>query len=273
MVTGSHGFLGREVTRQLHAAGHAVIEFDVVNGNDILDSADVKAAVAMADLCIHLAAVADLYEAESDHELCRKVNIEGTRIVAEACAANSVRFIFVSTVCAYGNNGVEVQTECAPLKPTEIYAETKVEAERTLSAIESLDYRVVRPATFYGPGMRGSLAIMRFVDAVKNGRLVEIHGSGTQTRCYTHVSDIASAIVLIAELWPNDLVYNVANPHEVSVTELVDLIGSISAVPLNVRHVSDRRGQIIKSGIDVSKLKSIGWSPSISLEQGLLELL
>jgi UDP-glucose 4-epimerase len=273
MVTGSRGFLGRAVVAELESANHKVTRFDIEDGENILNSGQVERGMIGVDLCIHLAAVADLYDAEENVDKCRLVNVEGTRIVADSCHKNRVRLLFISTVCAYGNNGYDVQNENAPLMPTEIYAETKAEAEALLSSTDGLDYRIIRAATFYGLGMRDTLAVQRFINASKNGRRIEIHGSGQQTRCYTHVDDVAAAITIVAEQWPVELVYNVANPEPTSVIELVETIRSLSSVELEVIHVPDRNGQIMSSSIDVARMKSIGWSPEIELKEGIAQLL
>ena len=273
MVTGSRGFLGKSVVSQLQGFNRDVVHFDLQDGDDILNSQQVISALQNSDLCIHLAAVADIYDAKADAKRCRMINVEGTRNVAKACVEADVRLLFISTACAYGNNGHLVQTENSPLAPTEIYAETKAEAENLLSSIKDLDYRIIRPATFYGPGMRDTLAIQRFVTASNSGRRIEIHGTGTQTRCYTHVDDVALAIMIIAEQWPEDIVYNVANPQPKSVIELVDMIRELSGKDLEIRHIDDRIGQIYCSSIDVSRMESLGWTPRINLVSGVTELL
>jgi UDP-glucose 4-epimerase len=273
MVTGSKGFLGKSVVARLQDLNHAILHYDIQDGDDILDHERVSSIIQEADLCIHLAAVADLYDAEANADRCRLVNIEGTRVIAEACARSNVQLLFISTVCAYGNNGFEIQTESSPLSPTEIYAETKVEAEIILASTQGLDYRIIRPATFYGSGMRDSLAVQRFIDASMNGRRIEIHGTGKQTRCYTHVDDVASAIVIVAERWTDELVYNVANPCPTSVVDLVKTVREISGAELEIHHVEDRDGQINRSVIDVSRMKSLGWTPRTDLASGIGELL
>ncbi len=273
LVTGSKGFLGRYVANRLQSKGHLVLHFDLEDGCDILDSDAFMVAVADSDLCIHLAAVADLYDAEANHNLCQRVNVEGTRIVAECCQSKGVRLLFISTVCAYGNNDCEIQSESSPLAPTEIYAKSKADAEILLTTIPHLDYRIIRPATFYGVGMRETLVIKKFLDASLNDGRIEIHGSGKQTRCYTHVSDVANAIVLIAEKWPEDLRFNVASLEEVSVNNLVSIISSISEIELIPTNVPDRIGQIERSRIDISRMESLGWAPQITLFEGVLQLL
>jgi UDP-glucose 4-epimerase len=272
MVTGSKGFLGKSVVSQLVAANHTVIHFDIIDGHEILDYSNVLSKLMGVDLCIHLAAVADLYDAEADVEKCRIVNVDGTRVVGKACVESGAKMLFISTVCAYGNNGLKIQTESSPLEPTEIYAETKAEAETVLATLKGLNYRVIRPATFYGPGMRDSLAIQRFINASMNGRRIEIHGTGKQTRCYTHVDDVASAIGIVAAQWPDDLVYNVANPQPTSVIELVDIIRKQSGLELDIQHVTDRKGQINRSAIDITRMELLGWEVHTDLDTGIDEL-
>ncbi|MBI20427.1 MAG: hypothetical protein CMB73_07635 [Euryarchaeota archaeon] len=273
LVTGSKGFLGRYVVNSLQSYGHLVLHYDLEDGCDILDADAFMVAVADSDLCIHLAAVADLYDAEANQNLCERVNIEGTRIVAECCQSNGVRLLFISTVCAYGNNGCEIQSESSPLVPTEIYAKSKADAENLLSSIPNLDYRIIRPATFYGIGMRETLVIKKFLESSLNDGHIEIHGSGEQTRCYTHVNDVTSAIVLKAEQWPEYLHFNVASLEEVSVNDLVGVISSITKIDLIPTYVPDRIGQIERSRIDISRMESLGWTPQITLAEGVLQLL
>ena len=273
MITGSRGFLGISVQRYFEDSNHSIIHFDINDGDDILDSSKLIKKLEDVDLCVHLAAVADLYHAEEDKEKCYLINTEGTFRVAEACARMNVRLIFISTVCAYGNNGCKIQFEDSPLEPTEIYDETKALAEKKLTEVANLNFRIIRPATFYGPTMRESLAIHRFVKACKSNTTIEIHGLGNQTRCYTHVDDVASAILIIAEKWPPELIFNVANSTSYSVNQIVEIIEQISGKELDVVYVDDREGQIFSSVINVNRIMNLGWTPKYDINLGLTELL
>ena len=64
--------------------------------------------MADCDVCIHLAAIADLYIAEHQPESVRNLNINATKSLLEIAEQLDVRVLFASTVCAYGNNGVAV---------------------------------------------------------------------------------------------------------------------------------------------------------------------
>jgi nucleoside-diphosphate-sugar epimerase len=270
VVTGSKGFLGTYVVEDLQNNEYHVIEYDLQDGNDIFDVKKLEEALSTADACIHLAAVADLYEAERNHSHCYNVNVLGAELVGKVCADLNVKLIFTSTVCAYGNNGFELQTEQSPLIPTEIYAETKAIAEEKLLQIRDLDVKIVRPATFYGPKMRPSLAISRFITAISEDAPIQVHGSGEQTRCYTHVNDVAKGITCVLREWPNDDVFNIAVQHPLSVLELIKNIQSIIGKTTEVVFVNDREGQISSSIISSIKIKKLGWMPEYDIIKGLM---
>ena len=267
LVTGSEGFLGKVLCRQLLDDAHEVIGYDIANGSDILDSVQLRAAMADCDVCIHLAAIADLYIAEHQPELARNLNIDATKSLLGIAEELDVRVLFASTVCAYGNNGVAVCVEESPLAPTEVYAESKAEAERLF--YDKLDkHAILRLATFYGPNMRSSLATSIFIEALKNDEQIHIHGNGLQTRCYTHVEDIASGIITVMDSQQNGI-YNISSDEEMNVIDLIELIAELMGKTANTLHVEDRFGQINKSKISSMKLKKLGWKPNYDLKTGL----
>ena len=268
LVTGSEGFLGRRLCTLLEAqTEHTVLRYDLQLGHDVLSSRQLDHALDGVDACIHLAAVADLYIAEDDPEKTQNINVEATRLVLEACNRHDVRLLFASTVCAYGNNGYEESDENAPLAPTEVYASSKATAE-TLLAHHLEKHCILRLATFYGPNMRSSLATSVFLHALLNDEVIHIHGDGKQTRCYTHVDDVANGIMCILESKQNG-VFNIAGEEEVSVLKLIDVLAGIAKKTARLRFVEDRFGQIRRSNISSNGLRRLGWTPKFTLEQGL----
>ena len=271
LVTGSEGFLGKVLCRELHRCSHDVIGYDVSVGNDILDVDMLHQAMSKCDVCIHLAAMADLYIAEHEPELARRINIDATKSLLEVANKHGVRVLFASTVCAYGNNGVAVCVEESPLAPTEVYAESKAAAEQFF--YDQLDkHAILRLATFYGPNMRTSLATSIFINAIKNDEQIRIHGTGLQTRCYTHVDDIASGIIAVLDSGHNGI-YNISSDEEINVIDLIELISELMGKTANTVHVNDRFGQINKSKISSKKLRELGWEAKYDLKTGLLTCL
>jgi len=268
LVTGSEGFLGRRLCALLESqTEHTVFRYDLQLGHDVLNPIQLDNALYGVDACIHLAAVADLYIAEENPERTQSINVEATRLVLEACNRHDVRLLFASTVCAYGNNGYEQSDENAPLAPTEVYASSKATAE-TLLADQLDKHCILRLATFYGPEMRPSLATSVFLRALLNDEVIHIHGDGQQTRCYTHVDDVAQGILYILESKQNG-VFNVAGDEEVSVLELVKILAKLTNKTPQIQFIDDRFGQIRRSNISSNRLRQLGWDTKYTLERGL----
>lgn len=225
-------------------------------------------------MCVHLAAQADLYEAERDPTSALRTNVEGTRVVLECCNNCNVRMLFASTCCAYGNNGLDISDELSPTAPTEVYAKTKIDGEAIILESDKtcqLRHAILRLATFYGPGMRGALATARFLNAATTGGVISIHGTGEQTRCFSHVHDIAEGIRVVISARNFSGVVNVADDRECSVNELVRIVMDVAKV-CTVRYENDRDGQIKRSKICNRRLRelgNLGWRPTVSLEDGL----
>jgi UDP-glucose 4-epimerase len=120
--------------------------------------------------------------------------------------------------------------------------------------------------------MRDSLATSIFLNAALSGNAIHIHGTGEQTRCFTHVRDICSAIRLVLEDRSVFGIINIADNNEVSISELAEISMKVVGRRVPVIFVNDRDGQIIRSSIDNSLLCALGWSPQWSLEDGLAEI-
>jgi len=276
LVTGSEGFLGRHLCLVLRAHGFDVFEYDFARGHDILDKENLTRELRdhKIDACVHLAAQADLYEAEKYPDAAWRTNVDGTRSVLECCNKCDVRMLFASTCCAYGNNKTNLSNEMSPTAPTELYATTKLEGEAMIISSDrtcELCHVVMRLATFYGPDMRGSLATARFLQAAATGGVINIHGTGEQTRCFTHVHDIADGIRVLLCAKDFSGIVNVADDREYSVNELARVAMSVSR-PCAVVHEQDREGQIQRSKICNKRLRELGkwgWQPTVSLEDGM----
>ena len=154
------------------------------------------------------------------------------------------------------------------MNPTEIYAESKKISEELIRK-SNCTYSLMRLATFYGPQMRKSLATHMFIEKALNNEIVTIHGNGKQTRCYTHVEDIATGIRVLLEQIKLPPIINIASNESVSVLELLDLIKQLTNKNIKTDLVTDREGQIYNSNIDCTLLKSLGWKTKWTLKEGM----
>jgi UDP-glucose 4-epimerase len=272
-VTGGDGFLGRLLKAKLESMNHVVITFDLTANEDILnyDQLFHKLKLSGAKKLIHLAAIADLYIMKSNPDNSNKVNIEGTQNVMRVCDELGVTCFFSSTCCCYGNSDHSSgpSHEQSPLNPTEIYAESKMKGEEIVKKGKS--FCIMRLATFYGPTMRSSLVQSVFLRAVMKNEDIQIHGDGMQTRTYTHVDDIVSGIITVVlseKVFP---IVNISNDKSYSVLDVAEFSQKIVGKKVNMVHVKDREGQIYREEIDNTLLKSLGWSPTYDLYEGMVD--
>jgi nucleoside-diphosphate-sugar epimerase len=209
-VTGATGFVGRHFVEHALAASHAIsalhrpdslgkhpligelqalgVEF---HAGDVEDRASLQAAMRGADRVCHFASA--FRESGMTDDYFRAVNIRGTRNAIEVAAELGVRrFVFCSTAGIYGSKVAGVVDESAPLKPANIYEQSKVEAEevvRRQAAAHGIEYAIFRPAVVYGPHDE---RLVKMFSAATRGRF-PMFGPGNGRRHMVYVGDVADA--------------------------------------------------------------------------------
>lgn len=150
LVTGAKGQLGTDLMNELAKRGIEGIGVDVEE-MDITDAEACRRVIKAsgADAVIHCAAYTAVDAAEDNVELCRRINGEGTRNVAQACKEADVKLMYISTDYVFDGQGTrpwEPDDECHPLN---VYGQTKYEGEL---AVEELSdkYFIVRIAWVFG---------------------------------------------------------------------------------------------------------------------------
>lgn len=221
LVAGGAGYIGSVLVRELLKSNHRVTILDkllwgkggiaeilgdervqLVEG-DIRNRADCDRALGGVDSVIQLAAIVGDPACAKDPDLARSTNLDGSRTLLNAAMDQAVdRFIFTSTCSNYGKmTGDGYCDETSPLKPVSLYAETKVEFERTLLGIDP-SHRLVptalRLATAYGvsPRMRFDLTVNEFTRDLYLGKKLVVYGESFW-RPYCHIGDIAKAFAIV----------------------------------------------------------------------------
>ncbi|HEV7397287.1 MAG TPA: NAD-dependent epimerase/dehydratase family protein, partial [Pyrinomonadaceae bacterium] len=210
LVTGASGAIGATLVEQLLARDYCVRAFvrpsakrdhfgsavEIMQG-DISDAQSLSRAVVGVDVIFHLAAKLHVNEpSPSLQDEYTSVNVQGTRLLAEAARAAGVRrLVFFSSVNVYGpTEKGQIFDEHSATRPQTIYAKTKLEAEKI--ALGTMPSAVLRLAAVYGPGMKGNYPLL--VEALRKGRFVKL-GDGQNRRSLVHVEDVCSAAMLVAE--------------------------------------------------------------------------
>ena len=282
LVTGGSGFIGRHVVAVLRAAGHEVTvadrspygEDDVreVTG-ELEDPAVREAAVTEGtDAVVHLAAETSVLGSMRRPVLVHRVNVDLTAALLELCRERGVpTFVLASTNAVVGACP-GTMTERVPLAPLTPYGATKAAAEMLLSGYAGaygLRTPVLRLTNVYGPGMRHKDSfIPRLMRAAVEGGVVEVYGDGLQRRDLVHVGDVARAFAAAVLGWPSGPVI-IGSGTSHTVLDLVEAARQGTGRPIAAEHVPAKPGEMPAVVVDVSRAAALGWSPEVTLVEGV----
>lgn len=279
IATGVSGFIGSQLLAALEADAHSI---------SLRDPAWMqKMACFKPSAVVHLAGIANSCGSEEE---TWKVNVDGTRILAEQAILNKVkRFIFLSSVYA-GNekiaDGKEFKTS-NPAFPQSVYGRSKYEAEkllRSLSMKSRMEVVIIRPPLVYGPGVKSNF---RSVLQLLNREIpVPLFALDSNLRSFVGVSNLIHLILLCLEhpAAANKTFY-VSDDNDISTANLLRRIGK--ALGKHVRNLP-LPGPVLKTGlkmigkgewvdklcgdlkVDISETKRVlGWKPKVTMEEEL----
>ena len=300
VVTGAAGFIGSRLSQVLVARGDDVDGVDCFtpfyeawrkeeNLQELRESdgfrllrldlgtADLGGLLDGADAVIHLAGQPGVRTSwGTDFADYVGHNIEATQRLLEAAVAAGVpRFVHASSSSVYGNAAAYPTSERVVPRPFSPYGVTKLAAEHlcgVYAANWGLPTTCLRYFTVYGPHQRPDMGFHRFIEAAIGGRPIELYGSGTQRRDFTHVDDVVAATLLAAgSSAPAGSVLNVAGGSQAQVSDVLDLIGEILGRPLDVRRAAEVPGDVRETGAECSAIREVlGWHPRTDLRSGLV---
>jgi UDP-glucose 4-epimerase len=318
LVTGGAGFIGSHLVERLLARGDEVVvlddlstgrrtnlaavesdpKFELIEGS-VLNAEMVRQLVARSELVFHLAAAVGVDWVLRHPLRSLETNIQGTEHVLRACSSHrSVqRVVIASTSEVYGKNDKDALSEeddrvlgSARLARW-FYASAKAIDEAFALAYcqeRRLPVTVVRLFNTVGPRQTGryGMVVPRFVRwAIRNEPLL-VYGDGQQTRCFTSVHDVVSALIALVDA-PGAAgeIFNIGQPNELRIIDLarrvIELVQSSSEVRLVPYDAAEAYGEratgfedMRRRVPDASKLYAYTrFRPSISLDDTLREII
>jgi len=293
LVTGGAGFIGSHLVDTLVSQGYDVTVVDnfstgraenLVNVKneielidcDLSERGDWEETFSQVDWVFHLAALADIVPSIKQPEDYFRANVTGTFNVLQASLEAKVkRFVYVASSSAYGIPEEYPTPETSKIDPQYPYALTKHLGEELVlhwAKVYNLSALSLRFFNVYGPRGRtsGSYGAVFGVFLAQKlaGQPFTVVGDGEQTRDFTYISDIVSALICAAESAHSNRAYNVGSGQTVSVNGLVDLLGGEKV------YIPKRPGEPDCTHADIEKvMQDLNWSPNVSIEEGVNLLL
>jgi UDP-glucose 4-epimerase len=292
LVTGGAGFIGSHMVDRLLQLEYKVVVMDNLSTGKIknLDSAAVfhhtditQPAMAeiiqreQPDLVFHMAAQTSVTESTKDPIGDANANVLGTLRLLEACRRVGVDKIIYSCTggALYGDPETIPCTDDAALAPISPYGMSKWVAEQYLDfyhRLYRLNFTSLRYGNVFGPrqdphGEAGVVAI--FSRAMLEGTQPQIYGDGAQERDFISVADVVEANLAAIERGDGKHM-NIATGEATSVNRIFELLQGITGYKWDPVHAPQRAGEVYRISLDWSRAsQELGWSPKVSLEEGL----
>ena len=269
LVTGAKGQLGWDVLRVLAARGIDGRGVDVEDF-DLTDGAAVKAYVEAygPDVIVHCAAYTAVDRAESEPEVCARVNGDGTMNVVRAALAVGAKLVFISTDYVFSGDGQEPWTEDAPYNPRNVYGLSKVQGEIAVRSLMKR-YFLIRTSWVYGIHGKNFVRTMLRLGQEKP----EIRVVDDQIGSPTYSLDLAR---IICDMIPTEKygIYHVCNEGFMSWADFARLILAgqsawCQVVPVPTSEYETPARRPLNSRMSTRKMKEAGFGPMPTVEDAL----
>ena len=289
LITGVTGFIGRYIARYFYQKGWKTIGV----GNSPAENAPTSVLSRYYQLYLPNNYFSDIIETENPN-LC--VHCAGRASVGisleypiEDFYGNTVltyevlntlrkhssdcKFIFLSSAAVYGDSLSLPISETHDTQPISPYGFHKLQSEQIsqeFSKIYGMNTASIRIFSAYGPGLRRQV-VWDVCYKVLTSSLIELKGTGNESRDFIHPWDIAQAIDIIQNQGSlNGDTYNVATGHEVTIKDLTNMIIKFLEMDKKIHfdNIMDK-GNPLNWKADITKIKSLGFSPVVDFQKGI----
>jgi len=289
-VAGHRGMVGSALTRALETRGFTNLLTRDRKELDLADSTAVAKffAVEKPEIVVLAAAKVGGIKANNDQPvefLLSNLRVQNN-VISAAHENGARKLLFLGSSCIYPKLAPQPIPESAlltgPLEPTnDAYAIAKIAGIKLCQSYAreyGANFISAMPTNLYGPNDDFSLekshvlaALLRKAhDAKKNGaRELVVWGSGTPRREFLHVDDCAAACLHLLENYDSPEIVNVGCGEDISIRELAELICDIVGFDGELAWDKTKPDGTPRKLLDVSKLRGLGWKPTIPLREGI----
>jgi UDP-glucose 4-epimerase len=296
LITGGSGFIGSHIVELYQDKAEEIRVLDNLrtgyrhnlNGlhhtfieGSVTDRDLVRKAVEGVDYIFHLAALVSVPESMAKPGECVDINVHGLlNVLEEASAAGVKKLVFASSAAIYGDNPTVPKLETMLPEPKSPYAITKLDGEYYLGMFQQegrLETAAIRFFNVFGPRQdpKGAYAaaVPIFIEKALRGEDITVFGDGGQTRDFIYVKDIAGALSFAVETSGVTGVFNAGYGGQITINDLADGLIKAAGSASKIIHGPERAGDVRHSRASADKLRTAGWLPRHSLEEGLAHTL
>ncbi len=289
-IAGHRGLVGSAIFTRLQNAGYKNLVVQERQQLDLCHQSDVRTYFqsTQPDIVILAAAKVGGILANNTYRsdfILDNLQIQ-TNVIGEALRHGVKRLLFLGSSCIYPRECPQPIREeyllTGPLEPTnKPYAIAKIAGIELCNAINSqhnTSYLSVMPTNLYGPNDNFSLEsshvlpalIRRFHEAkLSNASSVTIWGTGTPKREFLYVEELADACVHLLENTTTSELVNIGTGKDVSIAQLATRIANVVGYTGAIEYDLSKPDGTPRKVLDVSRLSALGWTASVSLEEGL----
>jgi nucleoside-diphosphate-sugar epimerase len=293
IVTGGAGFIGSNIVKKLVSKGNNVTVIDnlytgkesnleavkdkiIFLKDSILNIDLLEKEMKNIDGVFHQAALASVQDSFSKPDEYHNVNVNGTENILKMAKKNNFKVVYASSSSVYGNPEKIPIKESDSKNPINPYAETKLKKEELALKYSKIGVKVIglRYFNVFGNGQSKEYAgvVKLFLERIQNKLPPKINGDGLQARDFVFVEDVANANIMAMESNVDHAFFNVGTNTNISVTGLAHLM--IKAANLDIKPIfgAALKGDVKITIADISLIKkSLGWNPTITIEEWLKE--
>jgi len=289
LVAGSTGLAGSAIATAFEAQGQEVVRLN----RSVVDLMDLDATkrflkATKPELVVDAAAKVGGIGANNSYPvefLADNIRIQNN-LMRAAHEADVENFIFLGSSCIYPRDCSQPIKEeylmTGPLESTNsAYAIAKIAGIELVNSYRKEHGRKwisLMPTNLYGPRDNFDLQashvlpafIRRFVEATEtNAPSVTLWGSGAPLREFLHVDDLAQAVVLTASNYDSSMHLNVGTGQDLAIKDLALMVSSLSGFKGEIIWDTSKPDGTPRKTLDVSRIKALGWKPTIRLEDGI----
>jgi GDP-L-fucose synthase len=289
LVAGSTGLAGSAIAAAFEAKGQEVVRVN----RSVVDLMDLDATKgflkgAKPELVIDAAAKVGGIGANNSYPvefLADNIRIQ-SNLMQAAHEADVEKFVFLGSSCIYPRDCAQPIKEeylmTGPLEATNsAYAIAKIAGIELVNSYRKEHARKwisLMPTNLYGPrdnfGLQASHVlpafIRRFVDAVEtNAPSVTLWGSGAPLREFLHVDDFAKAVVMASQNYDSSIHLNIGTGEDLAIKDLALMVASLSGFRGEIIWDISKPDGTPRKTLDVSRIKALGWKPTITLSDGI----